>query len=89
MIAAICAAPRILGKMGLLKNKEFTCFPSIESDVLEGIYIKEAEVVQSGNYITSRSAGTAIPFGLKIIENIKGIEEANRIQQVIYYNVKM
>jgi hypothetical protein len=53
------------------------------------LYIKEAEVVRTGNYITSRSAGTAIPFGLKIIEAIKGIEEANRIQQVIYYNVKM
>jgi 4-methyl-5(b-hydroxyethyl)-thiazole monophosphate biosynthesis len=89
LIGTICAAPRILGKMGLLKNKEFTCFPSVESDVIEGIYIKEAEVVRTGNYITSRSAGTAIPFGLKIIEAIKGIEEANRIKQVIYYNVKM
>lgn len=89
LIGAICAAPRILGKMGLLKNKEFTCFPSVEGDVIEGIYIKDAEVVQVDKFVTSRSAGTAIPFGLKIIENLKGKEEANRIQQVIYYNVKM
>ena len=88
-IGAICVAPRILGKMGLLKNRKFTCFPSVKDDIKDGIYQKQDTVVVDGNYITSRSAGTAIDFGLKIIEELLGKEEALRIQNVIYYNVEM
>ncbi|MBQ8293708.1 MAG: DJ-1/PfpI family protein [Bacilli bacterium] len=89
LIASICAAPTILGKMGLLKNKNFTCFPSLENEVIEGIYQKQSTVELVDNYITSRSAGTAIDFALKIIEVLKGKEEALRIQNVIYYNVEV
>lgn len=88
-IGAICAAPRILGKMGLLNKKEFTCFPSVKDDIKDGIYQKQATVVVDGNYITSRSAGTAIDFGLKIIEELLGKEESKRIKNQIYYNVEM
>lgn len=89
LVASICAAPTILGKMGLLKNKNFTCFPSLDQEVIGGIYQKQSKVEQAGNFITSRSAGTAIEFALKIIETLKGIEEAKRIQNVIYYNVEV
>lgn len=86
LIASICAAPTILGKLGLLENKNFTCFPSLENDCLGGIYMKQSKVEVAGKFITSRSAGTAIEFALKIIEELVGIEVANRIQNVIYYN---
>ncbi len=89
LIASICAAPTILGKMGLLKNQNFTCFPSLEQEVIGGIYQKQAKVEQAGNFITSRSAGTAIEFALKIIEFLKDSQEAKRIQQIIYYNVEV
>lgn len=89
LIASICAAPSILGKLGLLKDKNFTCFPSIEQEVIDGIYMKQSKVEIAGKYITSRSAGTAIEFALKIIEELIGIEEARRIQNVIYYNVEV
>ncbi len=89
LIASICAAPTILGKMGLLKNKNFTCFPSLENEVIEGIYQKQSKVEWVDNYITSRSAGTAIEFALKIIEALVGKKEALRIQNVIYYNVEV
>lgn len=89
LIATICAAPTLLGKMGLLKNQNFTCFPSLEQEVIGGIYQKQAKVEQAGYFITSRSAGTAIEFALKIIEFLKGSQEAKRIQQVIYYNVEV
>ena len=64
----------------------FTCFPSLENDCLGGIYQKQSKVEVAGNFITSRSAGTAIEFALKIIEELIGTEEAIRIQNVIYYN---
>lgn len=86
LIASICAAPTLLGKLGLLENKNFTCFPSLENDCLGGIYQKQSKVEVAGNFITSRSAGTAIEFALKIIEELIGTEEAVRIQNVIYYN---
>lgn len=89
LIASICAAPTLLGKMGLLKNQNFTCFPSLEEEVIGGIYQKQSKVECAGNFITSRSAGTAIEFALKIIEVLKGIEEAKHIQNVIYYNVEV
>lgn len=89
LIASICAAPTLLGKMGLLKKQNFTCFPGLENEVIDGFYQKQSEVECAGNFITSRSAGTAIEFALKIIEKLKGIEEANHIQNVIYYNVEV
>lgn len=89
IIASICAAPTILGKLGLLENKNFTCFPSLEGDCLGGIYQKQSKVEVAGNFITSRSAGTAIEFALKIIEVLSGKAEADRIQKVIYYNVEI
>lgn len=89
LIAAICAAPTILGKLGLLKNKNFTCFPSLENEINGGIYQKQSKVEISNKFITSRSAGTAIEFALKIIENLKGTEIAANIQNIIYYNVEV
>ncbi len=89
LVASICAAPTLLGKLGLLENKNFTCFPSLENDVVGGIYMKQSKVEQAGKFITSRSAGTAIEFALKIIENLKGIDESIRIQNIIYYNVEV
>lgn len=89
LIATICAAPTILGRMGLLKNKNFTCFPSLEDEVIGGIYQKQSKVEKSENFITSRSAGTAIEFALKIIESLKGTTEAVKVQNIIYYNVEV
>ncbi len=66
-IAAICAAPFALNKAGVLKNK-FTCYPSVEQQINNNGYIDDEQVVEDGNILTSRGPGTAICFGLKIIE---------------------
>lgn len=89
LVASICAAPTILGRLGLLENKNFTCFPSLEGDVVGGIYMKQSKVECSDKFITSRSAGTAIEFALKIIEKLIDKEAANHIQNVIYYDVEI
>lgn len=66
-VSAICAAPMILGKLGLLDKKEFTCYPSFEQFAPKGIY-KEVGVIQSGNIITGRGIGYANDFALHIID---------------------
>ena len=64
-MAAICAAPSILGALGLLQGKRATVYPGME-DTLAGAEHAPGEVVVDGNLITSRSMGTAIPFALTI-----------------------
>ena len=83
-IAAICAAPKILAKAGLLAGRRITCFPAAEASITEARIAKEA-VVKEGNLITSRGVGTAIPFALAIIEELLGAEIANRIAKEILF----
>jgi 4-methyl-5(b-hydroxyethyl)-thiazole monophosphate biosynthesis len=77
-IAAICAAPSILGKMGLLKEKEAICYPGFES-FLTDAKISSSTIVKSGNILTAKGPGVAIPFALKIVEELKGKDTAQQI----------
>ncbi|MBM6948241.1 DJ-1 family glyoxalase III [Mordavella massiliensis] len=83
-VGAICAAPSILGNMGLLKGKRGTCFPAFE-DRMSGAVLVKAPVVQDGNIITSRGMGTAIEFGLKLVEVLTDKAKADEIAQSIIY----
>lgn len=79
MIGAICAAPYALDTAGVLKHN-FTCYPSVESEIrLEG-YTKEQMVVTDGNVMTSRGPGTALCFALAIVERLKGRQSAQALQ---------
>lgn len=86
MLSAICAAPTVYGKMGLLEGKKATCYPGCEGDLL-GADTMAAEVVKDGNFITSRGMGTAIPFGLAIIEHFQGKEAADTMAEKIVYKM--
>lgn len=81
-IAAICAAPSILGKMGLLEGKEAICYPGFENQLL-GARISENKIVKSGVVSTAKGAGVAIQFALKLVEDLKGKAEADRIANSI------
>jgi len=70
-IAAICAAPLILGEMGLLKGKRATCYPGYEAQ-LTGAEIVNESVVVAGNIITGNGVGAALQFALAIVETFKG-----------------
>lgn len=83
LIAAICAAPTILGHMGLLKGKNYTCFTSMNED-FNGTY-KGTYVCVDGNLITGKSAAASIVFGFAIISYLLGEEKANEVKQAIYY----
>ena len=71
VVAAICAAPSILGELGLLKGKRYTCFPGFSKEEFDGEYTKEA-VVTDGNIITARSMYYSCDFALAIIEKVLG-----------------
>lgn len=81
-IGAICAAPFILGKMGLLKGVKATCYPGYEKD-LEGAMIENKSVVADKNFITAKGAGVAIEFGLALVSALCGKEKADKIQKQI------
>ena len=69
-ISAICAAPMVFGKMGLLKDKKAICYPGFEQ-YLEGAIITNEKVVVDSNIITSRGPATASDFGFKLLEILK------------------
>jgi 4-methyl-5(b-hydroxyethyl)-thiazole monophosphate biosynthesis len=84
-ISAICAAPTILGDHGILAGKRAVCYPGYESRLTNAIVTKEkVEVEQS--IITSRGMGTAMDFGLAIIEKLINQETALKIKNSICYN---
>ena len=76
--AAICAAPSVLGNLGILKGKKATCFPGFEKE-LEGATYTAAPVEVDGNVITGKGAGCAILFGKAIVEQVLSAEAANKV----------
>ncbi len=74
-IAAICAAPSILGHRGMLKGKKACSFPTFEEH-LEGAEVTQNPVETADNIITGRGMGCAIDFGLAIVGKLKGKEQA-------------
>ena len=83
-LAAICAAPTVFGKAGLLEGKKATCYPGMEGDLI-GAKVSADSVCHDGNIITSRGLGTAIPFALEIIKTFQGEEEAEKIAKSVVY----
>ncbi len=77
IIGAICAAPSIIGKMGLLGGKKAVCYPGFEQ-FLYGAEIGDAPAVKSGNIITARGAGAATQFGFALVEAMCG--RAKRVE---------
>ena len=73
-VAAICAAPSVLGAAGLLEGRHATCHPGFE-EKLTGAITSEDAVVVDGNIITSRGMGTAIDFGLAIVDCLTDFDE--------------
>lgn len=84
IIAAICAAPSILGHKNLLNGKKATCFPGFEKDLL-GATICNEPVVSDGYFITSCGAGAAFQFGFKILSLIKGEFFAENLSKQMKY----
>jgi 4-methyl-5(b-hydroxyethyl)-thiazole monophosphate biosynthesis len=81
LVAAICAGPTVLGDAGLLRDKKFAAHFSVHAE-LPGALADE-RVVRDGRVITSRGAGTAVDFGLALVEELFGASKAEEIAKSI------
>lgn len=84
LIAAICAAPSILGHKNLLIGKKATCFPGFEKDLL-GANVVNNPVERDENIITAFGAGAAFPFGFEILSYINGQKSSEEMQKQMRY----
>ena len=71
LVAAICAAPMVFGRIGILKGKRATCYPGCEGDLFDAEYTAKA-VEQDGNIITACGPGASFDFGFAIVERFCG-----------------
>ncbi|WP_394522402.1 DJ-1 family glyoxalase III [Lacrimispora sp. JR3] len=84
-IAAICAAPSILGKLGFLEGKQATCYPGYESDLKGAAYTKQG-VITDGTITTARGLGYALDLGIELLKQLAGEQEARKIREAIQYD---
>ncbi|MBQ9959355.1 MAG: DJ-1/PfpI family protein [Oscillospiraceae bacterium] len=81
VIAAICAAPTILARLGLLKEHTATCYPSRVEEL--GASYRDADVIIDPPYLTARAAGQAAEFSLRLIEVLRGTEAAETVAKAV------
>ena len=84
-LAAICAAPSILGQLGLLKDKKATCYPGFE-DALTGAKLTGAGVVTAGNITTARGLGYALDLGIELASLLVDRPVALQVKDSIQYD---
>ena len=83
-VAAICAAPTLLAQWGLLHGKRAVCYPGLEPR-LEDALPQDFSVVEAGNIITGRAAGSAFDFGLKLVSVLSNPEKSEEVRHGICY----
>ncbi len=82
-IAAICAAPMILGKRGILNGKRAVCYPGFEEYLSGAEVLTDVGVVQDGKIVTAAGMGVALEFGLLLVSIFKGEEFANTLRSQV------
>lgn len=88
LIAAICAAPFILGELDILQNKQATCYPGYENKLLGAETIQKS-VVQNSNIITGNGPGAALRFSYSIVALFKGKEFANNMAKQMMTDITL
>jgi len=82
-IGAICAAPTLLGRWGLLEGRQAVCYPGMEDRLTGAQPRMECGVVADGTIITGRAAGSAFDFGLALVEALRGRDAAEKVRHAI------
>ena len=84
LVAAICAAPMVLGRTGILKGRKATCYPGCESDLFGATYTA-TPVEQDGNVITACGPGVSFDFGFTIVERLCGREVVDTLRSQMQF----
>lgn len=84
-LAAICAAPTLLGRWGLLEGKRAVCYPGMEDGLAGATVCRESGVAEDVKLVTGRAAGSAVDFGLKLVEVLSGEDKAREVRHAVYY----
>ncbi len=82
LVCAICAAPSVLGQLGVLEGKKATCYPGYEAQLLGAEALSDS-VVASDNCITAKGAGVTIAFALRIVAQLISPEKAREIGEAM------
>ena len=84
LVAAICAAPMVFGRIGILKGKRATCYPGCEGDLFNAEYTA-ATVEQDGNVITACGPGASFDFGFAIVEKFCGVSVVDTLRSQMQF----
>lgn len=82
-VAAICAGPSVLAALGIADGKNATCYPGWEPKMGSANMIPDAACVRDGKLITGTSAGCSVPFGLALVEALKGSDTAKAVAKLM------
>ena len=84
MLGAICAAPLVLGGLGLLKGRRATCYPGFEHE-LEGAHYTADRVTVDGNIVTGKGPAATLPYAYTLLEMLEGAEKAQQVKAAMLY----
>jgi 4-methyl-5(b-hydroxyethyl)-thiazole monophosphate biosynthesis len=82
-VAAICAAPMVLARAGLIDGVEVTSYPSVRAKLGQARVLDEPRVVRSGRIVTSQGPGTALEFALELVRELAGAGKADEIAEAM------
>ena len=85
-LAAICAAPVLLGRFGLLDDRKAISYPTRHDQLGKALVQPEARVVVDGRFVTGHACGSAFDFGLRLVEALRGAEAAKTVDGQIFYH---
>lgn len=86
-VTAICAAPTVLAKAGVISGVPVTCYPGFETKLGDARFEQGKRVVKSGKVITSRGPGTALEFALALVEELHGATKAGELREAMIARV--
>lgn len=86
IVSALCAAPIVLDKAGVLEGKDYTCYPGFEEEIKTGNF-KEEIIVKDGNIITGRGPAIAAELAYTLIEELLGEEKRKEIEEGTLYKM--
>lgn len=85
-LCAICAGPTILARMGITDRRMAVCYPGMEEEMGSAVVQRGRQVVTDGRLITAESAGSAIEFGLRLVEAVRGSAAMEHVRNAIHFH---